>query len=74
MTGTITPTTTLPTPMQGATGPGAQRSPAATGAPGSPPALVLDPGALADPVERERALGQLLRYRSQVAQGPGVAP
>ncbi|GAB2749826.1 hypothetical protein GCM10010442_80640 [Kitasatospora kifunensis] len=52
--------------MPGAAGPVGQLSPAVPGTPSSPPVLVLDPGALTDPVERERALAQLLRYQSQV--------
>ncbi|MGW7444973.1 hypothetical protein [Kitasatospora sp. NPDC054795] len=68
MTDTTTPTTTRPAPAPTAARPGAQRSPASTGtsAPSSPRVLVLDPGALADPVEREQAFVQLLRYQAQV--------
>ncbi|WP_405021292.1 hypothetical protein OHV05_34685 [Kitasatospora sp. NBC_00070] len=35
-------------------------------APDPQPALVLDPGAITDPVERERALARLLRFQAQV--------
>ncbi|MFJ7250094.1 hypothetical protein ACIQWA_36420 [Kitasatospora sp. NPDC098652] len=71
MTDTTTPTTsttTRPTPAPTAARPGAQRSPASTGTstPSSPRVLVLDPGTIADPVEREQAFVQLLRYQAQV--------
>ncbi|MFG2919008.1 hypothetical protein ACGF0D_39790 [Kitasatospora sp. NPDC048298] len=61
---------TVHLPGQPLAGPApAQRPTAAPGSPGSPRVLVLDPGAIADPVERERALVQLLRYQSQVLTG-----
>ncbi|MEU3564184.1 hypothetical protein [Kitasatospora sp. NPDC006786] len=60
------PTHPVPAPAQGTTGPGPQRSPANAGTPSAPPVLLLDPGALADPVERERAFARLLRYQAQV--------
>ncbi|MEV7776531.1 hypothetical protein [Kitasatospora sp. NPDC086791] len=71
MTDITTPTistTTRSTPVPTAAWPGAQRSPASTGTSthSSLQVLVLDPRAIADPVERERALVQLLRYQAQV--------
>ncbi|WP_327072021.1 hypothetical protein [Kitasatospora sp. NBC_01302] len=61
-------TTTAPLPdrLPAGAGPGAQRSPAISGMPSSPPVLVLDPGALTDPAEREQAFAQLLRHQAQV--------
>ncbi|MFE7524633.1 hypothetical protein ACFU7Y_02815 [Kitasatospora sp. NPDC057542] len=59
-------TTTVPDQRPAGAGLGAQRSPAAPGALSSPSVLVLAPGTLTDPVERERAFAQLLRYQSQV--------
>ncbi|MGK4586232.1 hypothetical protein [Kitasatospora sp. HPMI-4] len=63
-----TDTTTVPLPDQlpASAGPGTRHRPAAFGTPSFPPVLVLDPGALTDPVERERAFAQMLRYQSQV--------
>ncbi|MFJ2864062.1 hypothetical protein [Kitasatospora sp. NPDC087314] len=60
-------TTALPNQPRTGSEPTPHR-PATTGTPASgfPPVLVLDPGALADPVERERAFVQLLRYQAQV--------
>ncbi|MDH6711348.1 hypothetical protein P3T27_008106 [Kitasatospora sp. MAA19] len=53
---TMTDTTTLPTLMPGATGRGTQRVPATSDTQSCPPVLILDPGTLADPEERGRAL------------------
>ncbi|MEU9077022.1 hypothetical protein [Kitasatospora sp. NPDC048538] len=44
----------------------AQHPTANPGPTGSPRVLVLDPSAIADPVEREQAFVQLLRYQAQV--------
>ncbi|MET9403924.1 hypothetical protein [Kitasatospora sp. NPDC002965] len=54
--------TTTPTPLP------TQPGPVATGTPASDPQppLNLDPGAITDPAERERALARLLRYQTQV--------
>ncbi|WP_030055220.1 hypothetical protein [Streptomyces novaecaesareae] len=60
-------TTALPNQPRTGSEPTPHR-PATTGtpAPGFPSVLVLDPGVLSDPVERERAFVQLLRYQAQV--------
>lgn len=68
MTDTTTPTTQAPAAAR----PGTQRHPAGTGTStaSSPRVLVLDPGAMADPAEREQAFVQLLRYQAKVPPGP----
>lgn len=66
-----TTTVNLPDQLQNDAGRSVQPFPAAplTLAPGLPSALILDPGQVADPVARERAFAQLLRYQAQVLTG-----
>ncbi|WP_327071941.1 hypothetical protein [Kitasatospora sp. NBC_01302] len=68
MTADTTTTTDRPGRLQSGAGPGVQHSPPTPATPSlsSPPVLILDPGAIADPVEREQALARLLRYQIQV--------